>query len=102
MPVLRLQHAIRDFGAWKAAFDGDPIDRERSGVRGHRVYRPLDDPNSIAVDLDFDTVEEARRFEVALGRLWRSAEAAAVLGGTPEVQIVESVESVVYGASDVS
>ena len=97
MPILRLQHAVRDFGAWKAAFDSDPIHRERSGVRSHRVYRPLGDPNTIAVDLEFDTAEEARRFEVALGRLWSSAQAAAVMEGTPQVQIVEPVETVVYG-----
>ena len=58
MPVLRLEHAIRDFDLWKSAFDRDPIGRERSGVRGHRVFRPIDDPNYIAVDLEFDTVAE--------------------------------------------
>jgi hypothetical protein len=96
MPVLRLEHAIRDFDLWKSAFDRDPIGRERSGVRGHRVFRPIDDPNYIAVDLEFDTVAEAEGFQVSLAELWRSKEAAPALIGTPQVRIVEAVESKRY------
>lgn len=96
MTVLRLEHAISDFDVWKAAFDRDPVGREESGVRGHRVYRPLDDPNYIAVDLEFDNSDAAKRFQVALGDLWRSREAAPALVGTPQVRIVETVESKIY------
>jgi hypothetical protein len=96
MPVLRLEHAIRDFDLWKSAFDRDPIGRERSGVRGHRVFRPTDDPNYIAVDLEFDTLAEAESFQVSLAELWRSKEAAPALVGTPQVRIVEAVESKRY------
>ena len=45
MPTLQFEHAIKHFSMWKAAFHRDPIDRRRLGVRRHRVYRPLDDPN---------------------------------------------------------
>lgn len=96
MPILRLEHAISDFDVWKTAFDRDPVRREESGVRGHRVYRPLDDPNYIAVDLEFDDADAAERFQVALGNLWRSREAAPALIGTPQVRIVEAVESKSY------
>jgi hypothetical protein len=96
MPVLRLEHAIRDFDLWKSAFDRDPIGRERSGVRGHRVFRPIDDPNYIVVDLEFDTLAEAENFQVSLAELWRSREAAPALIGTPQVRIVEAVESKRY------
>jgi hypothetical protein len=47
MPTLQLEHAIKDFAMWKAAFDRDPIDRRGLGVRRHRVFRPLDDPNYV-------------------------------------------------------
>ena len=96
MPILRLEHAISDFDVWKAAFDRDPVRREESGVRGHRVYRPLDDPNYVTVDLEFDDSDTAERFQVALGNLWRSREAAPALVGTPQVRIVEAVESKTY------
>lgn len=96
MPILRLEHAITSFDAWKAAFDRDPVRREQSGVRSHRVYRPIDDPNYVAVDLEFGTSEEAERFQLALGDLWRSTHDAPALIGTPLVRIVEPVESKAY------
>jgi len=96
MPTLRLEHAISDFQLWKAAFDRDPVHREQSGVRGHRVFRPIDDPNYVAVDLEFDTADEANRFRGVLADLWRSREAAPALVGTPRVRIVEAVESRTY------
>jgi hypothetical protein len=45
MPTLQLEHAIKDFAMWKAAFDRDPSDRRGLGVRRQRVLRPLDDPD---------------------------------------------------------
>lgn len=30
MPTVRIEHAIRDFDAWKVAFDRDPARRESS------------------------------------------------------------------------
>jgi len=96
VPILRLEHAISDFDVWKAAFDRDPVHREQSGVRSYQVYRPLDDRNYIAVDLEFDTAAEAERFQVVLGQLWQSAQAAPALMGTPQVRIVEPVETRTY------
>ena len=52
MHILRIEHQMRDFNSWKAAFDKDPIGRQQSGVRGHRILRPIDDPNYVMLDLD--------------------------------------------------
>ena len=92
MPVVQLEHPIRDFDTWKAAFERDPVGREASGVRRYQIYRPIDDPNFIAVDLEFDSRGEADAFKLALERLWRSPQAAPALGGTPRVRIVDCVE----------
>jgi hypothetical protein len=96
VPVVQLEHPIRDFQTWKAAFDSDPIRREASGVRRYQIYRPIDDPNYVAVDLEFDTRPEAEAFEQALHALWRSPQAAPALGGTPRVRIVDAVERIEY------
>ena len=93
MPVLQIEHPVRDFETWKAAFDSDPARREAGGVRRYQVYRPLDDPNYIAVDLEFDSRDEAAAFKLGLEGLWRSPQAAAALGGTPRARIVDIVES---------
>src|SRR6185295_12984999 len=52
VPVVQIEHPIRDFETWKAAFDRDPVQREASGVTSYRIYRPVDDPRYIAVDLE--------------------------------------------------
>jgi hypothetical protein len=76
MHILRIEHQIRDFDSWKAAFDSDPVGRQQSGVRRHRVLRPIDDPNYVMIDLDFDSSSEAEAFLAALRRnVWSSREA---------------------------
>jgi len=96
MPILRLEHPIRDFDLWKRAFDRDPVGRQAMGVRSHHIYRPVDDPGYVVVDLEFDSRPEAERFRVALGELWSSTEAAPVLAGTPVTRIVDPIESRSY------
>ena len=93
MFTVRIEHEIRDFDTWKAAFDRDPVGRERSGVRRHRIYRPLDEPNYVMIELDFDSAGEAEALLAALRRdVWQSATAAPALIGSPRARIVEMVE----------
>jgi hypothetical protein len=39
MHIVRIEHAIHDFGSWKAAFERDPAGRQESGVRRYRILR---------------------------------------------------------------
>lgn len=96
MPILQIEHAVRDFETWKAAFDGDPVRRASGGVRRYQVFRPVDDPNYIAVDLEFESRTEAESFKLGLEALWRSPAAAAALGGAPRARIVDVVETRVF------
>ena len=96
MPLVQIEHAIRDFETWKAAFDRDPARRASSGVREYRIYRPIDDPNYVAVDLSFDDRDSAEAFKRVLEDLWRSPQAAPSLGGVPRARIVETVETMAY------
>ena len=93
MHILRIEHPIRDFDTWKEAFDRDPVGRQQSGVRRYRVLRPIDDPNYIMVDLEFDSSSEAEALLDALWRnVWGSQQAASALLGSPQARIVEAVE----------
>ncbi len=97
MPVLiQLEHPVRDFNSWKAAFDRDPIQREAGGVRRYRVFQAIDDPAYVAVDLEFEDLPKAHAFLGALRRLWQSPAAQAALAGTPRARIVEEIESTTY------
>ena len=93
MHILRIEHPVPDFDAWKEVFDGDPIGRERSGVRRHRVLRPTDDPNYVMVDLEFDSASEAESVHDALRELWGRVDVMH----SPQARIVEAVEIEEYG-----
>jgi hypothetical protein len=96
MPTLQIEHGVNDFDVWRQAFDADPVRREASGVKRYRVFRPLDDPNYVKIDLDFEDVDKAEAFRAALGDLWRSGRAAPALAGAPRTRIVEEVLSEEY------
>jgi hypothetical protein len=87
---------VSDFEVWRRAFDADPVRREASGVRRYRVFRPLDDPRYVKIDLDFDDVRKAEAFRSALQELWGSGRAAPALAGAPRTRIVEEVLSEEY------
>lgn len=96
MVTVHIEHPIRDFETWKAAFDRDPAGRERSGVRRYRIHRPTDDPNYVLIDLDFERAEAAEGFLAVMREVWRSPAAAPALVGSPQARIVETVESHEY------
>jgi len=95
MPILQIEHSSRDFDAWKRAFDSDPIGREQGGVRRYRILRPIDDPNYVIVDLEFDSPSEAETFRDALRELWRRIETEGLIA-SPHARIVEAVETKEY------
>ncbi|CAN5611062.1 hypothetical protein BH24ACT26_BH24ACT26_09060 [soil metagenome] len=92
MHILRIEHAVPDYEGWKKAFDSDPIGRERSGVRRYRVLRPIDDPNYVMIDLEFDTAAEADTMHSALKDMWSQVEVMR----DPHARAVEVVESKEY------
>ncbi len=98
MVVVRIEHPVADYEAWKGAFDADPADRRGSGLRRYRIFRATDDPNSVMVDLEFDTESEAEAMLASLRAVW-----GRVVGGLisdPRARIVDLVETTDYtGAS---
>jgi hypothetical protein len=94
MSTLHIEHPISDFAIWKAAFDRFAAVREQSGVRRHRIQRPVSDPRYIVLDLDFDSSAEAAAFlELLQTRVWSSPENSPALAGDPRTAILEPVES---------
>ena len=92
MYILRIEHSLPDYDAWKAAFDSDPIGRERSGVRRYRILRATDDPNYVMIDLEFDSASEAEAVRAALSDPTSSPEVTHGL----RVRILEAVETKEY------
>ncbi|HEY8700422.1 MAG TPA: hypothetical protein VIM08_05570 [Arthrobacter sp.] len=91
MYTLQIEHGIKDFGMWKAAFDRDPVNRAASGVVAHRIRRPVDDPHYVVVELDFNDRREAEQLLANLeDKVWNSPAASPALNGAPQTRIVES------------
>jgi hypothetical protein len=92
MATLHIEHPVTDFGTWQAALDRFAQVREKSGIRGHRILRPVDDAHYVVIDLDFPTAVQAERFLGFLQtKVWTSADNAPALAGTPQTRILEPV-----------
>lgn len=66
MILLHIEHPVPNFEAWKAAFDSDPVGRQKSGVRRYQITRPTNDPNYAIIDLEFGTLAEAESLLAAM------------------------------------
>ncbi len=91
MPVLRIQHAVPSYDSWKRAFDSDPMERSKSGVRRYSVFRSLEDQNFVMIDLELDTMEEAQAMLERLRQLWAGPGGSVMRN--PEAWIMEAIES---------
>jgi ribosomal protein L35AE/L33A len=94
MYILRIEHPVPSFDGWKKAFDSDPVGREKSGVRRYQILRPIDDPNYVMIDLEFDTASQAEALLGTLRVVWGRAEGKVMMN--PQARIVEAVESKGY------
>ena len=94
MPILRIEHKVPNFDGWKKAFESDPAGRQKSGVRRYRIYRPLDDPNYVIIDLEFDNLNDAQAMLADLRKLWNKVEGTVMVN--PQTQMLDIVESVTY------
>jgi hypothetical protein len=81
---------------WKAAFDRNRAGQQQSGVRRYRILRPIDDPNYIMVDLEFDSSHEAEGSSCRDAPSVGTAASSGGLVGSPPARIVEVVRTREY------
>jgi hypothetical protein len=92
MPIVRIEHAVPNFEGWKHAFAKDPLDRKRSGVTRYQVFRSVEDPNFVMIDLEMGSLPEAEDMVVKLNQLWAGPGKAVTQD--PQARIVDVVETV--------
>lgn len=93
MTTLHIEHAITDFPTWHAAFQRFQDARTRAGVLRHRIYQPVDDPQYVVINLDFNTRAEAQAMLGFLTtQVWPSPTNAPALLGAPTTRILEPAE----------
>jgi hypothetical protein len=96
MHVLKIEYPVADYDSWKEHFDRDRLDREGSGVRRHRILRPIGHPDYVMIDVDFDSASEAEAYLAALRRHVYSERHPASVWSNPHTRIVEVVEDKEY------
>jgi len=94
MTILRIEHKIPSYEGWKKAFDSDPIDRKKSGVKRYRIYSPADDADYVIIDLEFENQNDADAALISLRNLWSRVEGAVMFN--PQTRILNMVETFEY------
>ncbi|HEY6395937.1 MAG TPA: hypothetical protein VIX82_00640 [Solirubrobacteraceae bacterium] len=91
MFTLSIEHAISDFPTWKQAFDRFSEARETAGVLTHRIRRPVDNPQHLVIELDFEAQQNANSFQRFLHEVvWANRDASPALVGTPQTRILKA------------
>jgi hypothetical protein len=91
MIVLQIEHKIPNFDGWKKAFESDPINRKKSGVVYYNIFRPINDPNYVIIDLQFDSLQEAEDTLTSLRALWNKVEGQIMIN--PQTRILNLEEA---------
>ncbi len=94
MIILRIEHEVMNFDGWKKAFDSDPIDRKKSGVKRYHIYQPIDDPKYVIIDLEFDNLSNAQTTQKALQNMMTKVVGQLIIA--PSIKILNELESKVY------
>ena len=94
MYLLQIEHPVTNFALWKKTFDADPLDRRGSGVRRYSIFKMVEDPNYILIELVFDEREMADVMYLKLQKLWNHAEGMIITA--PKARLVETIESHTY------
>jgi hypothetical protein len=92
--MLCIEHPVPDYDRWKQAFDADPVGREKMRVRRYQILRPVDKPNFVMINLEFDTAGDAEALLTAMQAVWARVEGAIMTN--PRAQIVEMLETKQY------
>lgn len=94
MYTLCIEHPVPSYDKWKQAFDSDPIGREKMKVRRYQILRPMDNPNYVIIQLEFDTASDAEALLNAMRAVWARVEGTIMTN--PKAQIVEILETKEY------
>lgn len=90
MATLRIEHAIQAYETWQKAFDSFAEARTEAGVRSFVIRQPVDDPQYLMLDMEFDTVERAEAFaEFLRQRVWSSSASSPALAGAAQTRILD-------------
>ena len=87
---LNITHDVSDFDKWPATFNTFDGFRAEGGVTACSIRHGVDDPSFVAVDLEFDSADQARAFLASLQtEIWPNS---PYFRGTPTTHLLEAAE----------
>jgi hypothetical protein len=89
MGMLVVHHQVKDFAAWKPAYDRHADKRKAAGLTHDHVLQAVDDRNAVTIVMDFADLARAKAF-AASPDLKAVMKAAGVVG-TPTIHILKKV-----------
>jgi hypothetical protein len=88
MALIIIRHKVKDFAAWKPAFDGHKSIQTAAGLSNPRLFRSADDPSEVVVLFDAQDLGKAKEF-VSSADL-KSAMQAAGVKDKPDIYFLNS------------
>ena len=88
MAYVLIEHEVGDYETFKEVYLDDADRRRRFGCLGGHVFRAADDPQSIVILLEWDTIQRARDFAGSL-ELHQAMEWSTSNVSTPRVTVLE-------------
>ena len=91
--TMIVRNQVRDFDAWKEAFDRYDRFRAEHHVRAYRILRETADPSRLVIELDFDSTQDALGHLTGLRKIWATPLSRDQLVSHEEPVIMSLVES---------
>lgn len=84
---------VKDFDQWYAGFSSEEgVEfRKRAGMKSWQVFRSVDDPNRFVIAIEWDSLENVRKFEQAAETQEKKQQSGVL---ESQVYILEQVEKV--------
>ena len=60
--ALAVQLKVEDYAKWKSAFDEFAAARKAAGQKSYQLFRSLDDPNTLVLLAEYDSLDNMRKF----------------------------------------
>ncbi|MFQ5917524.1 MAG: putative quinol monooxygenase [Candidatus Binatia bacterium] len=90
MPYALGRVKIQDYAKFKAAFDEYGATRKANGSKGARIFRNADEPNEVAILIEWEDLQKARQFFQSQGL--REQMQRAGLVGSPDIRFLDQVD----------
>jgi heme-degrading monooxygenase HmoA len=91
MPFILVRHKVEDYAKWKPVYDEHGAVRKASGSKGARLLRNTDNPNETVILMEWDTIENAKKF--ASSDNLREVMQRAGVAEMPDVYFLDEVQT---------